>query len=67
MLVENLNKPIEPSEFYKSIWRDGELQITSNTLTMHICNLRRKLKLSKDSSIRIEFIRGKGYRLSLNE
>lgn len=67
VLVENLNKPIEPSEFYKSIWRDGELQITSNTLTMHICNLRRKLELSKDSSIRIEFIRGKGYRLSLNE
>ena len=63
-LVDRINESVPAEEFYRSIWNDAELKITSNTLRMHISNLRRKLRLDENSSVRLNFV-DRGYCLSL--
>ena len=60
VLLDNLNQPILPEKIYSSIWRNEEINLTSNVLAMHISNIRRKLS-SHENSIKLVFIRHKGY------
>ncbi|MBR1858962.1 MAG: winged helix-turn-helix domain-containing protein [Selenomonadaceae bacterium] len=67
MLTENINNPIDSEKIYNSLWNDSELKLTSFTLKTHISNLRHKLKLASDDSIKLVHIRNKGYCLSIPE
>ena len=60
VLANNLNQPISMEKIYASIWKNAELNLTSNALPMHISNIRRKLN-PYESLIRLEYIRNKGY------
>lgn len=60
--IDNLNKPLTLDKIYEMIWNDSELQLTSNTLRMHISNIRRKLKISEQSSIHLDTIPNEGYK-----
>lgn len=64
-LTNNLNQPISPEKIYASIWKNAELNLTSNALPMHISNIRRKLN-HHENLIRLDYIRGKGYCLRIN-
>lgn len=60
VLADNLNQPIMPEKICETIRENSELQVLSNVLPMHISNIRRKLRES-DESIKIIYVRGKGY------
>lgn len=63
--VDNLNQTLTSEELYRDIWNNQELSTSSNTLRTHITHLRRKLQLDEFSPIRLDYIRNKGYRLTL--
>lgn len=65
VLADNLNQPIMPEKIYELIWLNSTLQLTSNTLTMHISNIRKKMKSHKHL-IQIVFVKDKGYCLRIN-
>ena len=64
-LADNINRTITAEDLYRSIWNNGEIKTTSNTLRTHITHLRRKLRIDNDSSLRLDFIKDKGYLFSL--
>lgn len=67
MLAENINNPIDSEKIYNNLWNDSELKITSYTLKTHISNLRRKLKIASEDSIKLIHIKNRGYCLSIPE
>lgn len=60
ILADNLNEPIMPEEIYEKILLNSEIKVLSNVLPMHISNIRRKLR-AMDESIKIIYVKGKGY------
>ena len=58
------NEVIERSRLQKEIWED-EGVIVGRSLDMFISKLRKKLEL--DPKVKISVVRGKGYRLEVNE
>jgi len=60
--VDHINQPLTLDKIYGMIWNEEELQLTSNTLRMHISNIRRKLKISEGSSIHLDTIPNEGYK-----
>lgn len=60
--VDNLDKPLTLDKIYEMIWNDNELHLTSNTLRMHISNIRRKLRNSENSPIHLDTIPNEGYK-----
>lgn len=60
--VDNLNKPLTLDKIYEMIWNNNELHLTSNTLRMHISNIRRKLRISEESPIHLDTIPNGGYK-----
>ena len=64
-LVDNINEAVTTEDLYRSIWSNGTLYTSSNTLRTHITHLRRKLHIDDSSTIRLEFVKEKGYRLTL--
>ncbi len=60
--IDNINKPLTLDKIYGMIWNDNELQLTSNTLRMHISNIRRKLKVSANSPVHLDTIPNEGYK-----
>lgn len=59
-LVKNSNKVISGEEIYQEVWNResfGDLR----TVTVHICNLRRKIGDTEDRPRYIKTIRGSGY------
>lgn len=67
ILIDNLNKPLTLDKLYQMIWNDNELQFTSNTLRMHISNIRRKLKISENSQIHLDTIPNEGYKFWIEQ
>ena len=65
VLLERLNRPVTVDEIYVNIWNNEELHLTSNTLPMHISNIRRKLKVH-EQAIRLVYIKNEGYCLRVN-
>ena len=57
------NKVINQQELYDHVFDYAEVQL-SNTIEVHIKNLRKKLR-TKNHEIPIKTIRGAGYRLDL--
>lgn len=60
LFANKLNQPINIEEIYLNIWNNEELQMTSNSLRMHISNIRHKLNPYKNL-IRLNTVRNKGY------
>jgi len=59
LFAANANKLIERKFMLKTIWRDDSY-LTSRTMDVYICKLRKLL--SKDSNINIINVHGKGYK-----
>ena len=62
-LAQNRGKVISPSELYEQVWGDISLPSSSNTVTVHILNLRRKLEADPSSPKIIRTVWGKGYQI----
>ena len=67
LLSNNLNEPVAAEEIYNELWNDSELKLTSFTLKTLISNLRRKIKLASDDTIKINHVKDKGYCLTIPE
>ena len=65
--IDNINKPLTLEKIYAMIWNDSELKLTSNTLRMHISNIRRKLKISNGSLVHLDTIPNEGYKFWIDE
>ncbi len=65
--IDNINKPLTLNKIYGMIWDNDELQLTSNTLRMHISNIRRKLKISEESTIHLDTIPNEGYKFWIEQ
>lgn len=59
----NRNKTLSPAEIYEAVWEEPYLNTASNTVIVHIANLRKKLELDTSSQTFIRTVWGKGYRI----
>lgn len=62
-LVKNRGRVVGPKELYESVWEEMALPSSSNTITVHILNLRRKLEENPASPKVIRTVWGKGYQV----
>ena len=62
-LVKNRGRVIGPSELYEAVWGEISLPSSSNNVTVHILNLRRKLEDNPSSPKLIRTVWGKGYQI----
>lgn len=62
-LAKNRGRPIGTDELYSAVWGEMPLPSSSNTITVHILNLRRKLDGEHSEQKRIRTIWGKGYQI----
>ena len=63
-LVSQAGRVISRQRLLQQVWRDQDIDEASRTLDVHVNRLRQKLQKSR---VRIESIRGIGYRLALSE
>ena len=54
---------LTPAVLYEEVWGEPYLSSSSNTVIVHIANLRRKLEKDPSSPILIRTVWGKGYRI----
>ena len=62
-LAQNRGRVVSPSELYEQVWGDISLPSSSNTVTVHILNLRRKLEADTSSPKLIRTVWGRGYQI----
>jgi DNA-binding response OmpR family regulator len=62
-LVKNRGRVVSTDEIYSSVWCEMPLATASNTVTVHILNLRRKLEDEPSSPRIIRTVWGKGYQI----
>ncbi|MBQ8719810.1 MAG: response regulator transcription factor [Clostridia bacterium] len=62
-LAKNRGRAINPSELYEAVWGERALASASNTVTVHMLNLRRKLEDTPSSPKLIRTVWGKGYQI----
>ncbi len=55
-------KTLSPAEIYEAVWEEPYLNTSSNTVIVHIANLRKKLEQDGGTSF-IRTVWGKGYRI----
>lgn len=55
-------KTLSPAEIYEAVWEEPYLSTSSNTVIVHIANLRKKLEQDGGTSF-IRTVWGKGYRV----
>jgi DNA-binding response OmpR family regulator len=54
---------LAPAHLYEDVWKEAYLPSSSNTVIVHIANLRRKLEKDPSSPTLIRTVWGKGYRI----
>ncbi len=54
---------LSPAVLYEDVWGEAYLASSSNTVIVHIANLRRKLERDPSSPVVIRTVWGKGYRI----
>ena len=59
----NRKKTLSPSEIYEAVWGEPYLNTASNTVIVHVANLRRKLESGLSGQSFIRTVWGKGYRV----
>ncbi len=62
-LGEARGQNLAPSVLYEAVWGEPYLSSSSNTVIVHIANLRRKLEKDPSSPTLIRTVWGKGYRI----
>lgn len=62
-LAANRGRPIGSDELYSEVWGEIPLPSSSNTVTVHMLNLRRKLEDNPSSPKIIRTVWGKGYQI----
>lgn len=63
LLMKNRGKTFDVSQIYETIWGERFLQASSNTVMVHILNLRKKLEDDPANPALIRTVWGKGYRI----
>ena len=58
----NRKRTLSPSEIYEAVWEEPYLSTSSNTVIVHIANLRKKLEVQSRQPF-IRTVWGKGYRI----
>ena len=61
-LAESRGENLTPATLYEDVWGEAYLASSSNTVIVHIANLRRKLEKEPSSPALIRTVWGKGYR-----
>ena len=62
-LVKNRGRVVGPDELYSSVWGEMPLPSSSNNITVHVLNLRRKLEDNSSAPRLIRTVWGKGYQI----
>ncbi len=62
-LARNRGRVVKPTELYEAVWQELPLASSSNTITVHILNLRRKLEDNPSAPKLIRTVWGKGYQI----
>ncbi len=62
-LVKNRGRTVSPEELYEAAWGEMPLPSSSNNVTVHILNLRRRLEDNPSSPKIIRTVWGKGYQI----
>lgn len=62
-LTSNRGRVVGPTELYEGVWQECALTSSSNTVTVHVLNLRRKLEDNPSSPKLIRTVWGKGYQI----
>ena len=62
-LAENRGRVVGAEELYSAVWGEMPLPSSSNNVTVHILNLRRKLEDDSQSPRLIRTVWGKGYQI----
>ncbi len=62
-LARDRGKNLTPATLYEDVWGEAYLASSSNTVIVHIANLRRKLEKDPSSPALIRTAWGKGYRI----
>ena len=62
-LAESRGEYLTPATLYEDVWGEAYLASSSNTVIVHIANLRRKLEKEPSSPALIRTVWGKGYRI----
>ena len=62
-LARNRGKVVSAAQLYENVWQDVPLTTTSNTITVHILTLRRKLEDDPAAPKIIRTVWGKGYQI----
>ncbi len=59
----NRKRTLSPAELYEAVWEEPYLNTASNTVIVHIANLRKKLETVSGGQSFIRTVWGKGYRV----
>lgn len=62
-LIRNKGKPKDAQAIYEGVWGEKFLPTSTNTIMVHILNLRKKLELDFNNPTLIRTIWGKGYQI----
>ena len=62
-LCRSRGENLSPAMIYEDVWKETYLSSSSNTVIVHIANLRRKLEKDPSSPTLIRTVWGKGYRI----
>lgn len=62
-LAKNRGKVVSPRELYSEVWGEIPLPSSSNTVTVHMLNLRRKLEDDPSAPKLVRTVWGKGYKI----
>lgn len=67
LLLMNPKKVFTYEMIIDAVWREDPLFYSSKTVSTHISNLRRKLKIEPDTPEYIKSVRGVGYKFEVSE
>jgi DNA-binding response OmpR family regulator len=62
-LTSNRGRVVGPTELYEGVWKECALASSSNTITVHVLNLRRKLEDNPSAPKLIRTVWGRGYQI----
>ena len=62
-LASSRGRNLSPATLYEDVWKEAYLPSSSNTVIVHVANLRRKLEKDPSSPTLIRTVWGKGYRI----
>lgn len=62
-LLEHRGQPVSVENIYEDVWHEKYMPSSTNTVMVHILNLRKKLELDPANPTLIRTVWGKGYQI----